>query len=82
MILTMKTETKVTSKGTTTIPEELRNAAGIVPGTILTWELRKDGIFARRKPGVLNALQKHIQSRAGTWNGKLSGAELLKRTRP
>ena len=30
----MKTETKVTSKGTTTIPEELRKQAGITAGTV------------------------------------------------
>jgi bifunctional DNA-binding transcriptional regulator/antitoxin component of YhaV-PrlF toxin-antitoxin module len=77
----MKDETVVTSKGTTTIPEALRKNAGIVPGTILSWELREDGIFARRKPGTLNAHQKHIQARAGTWDGKISGVELLKRTR-
>ena len=78
----MKSETVVTSKGTTTIPEALRRDAGIGPGTILSWELRKDGIFARRKAGTLNSLQQHIQRRAGTWKGKLSGVELLKRTRP
>jgi bifunctional DNA-binding transcriptional regulator/antitoxin component of YhaV-PrlF toxin-antitoxin module len=78
----MKTETVVTTKGTTTIPESLRKDAGIVPGTVLAWELREDGIFARRKAGSFNALQKHIQARAGTWKGKISGVELLKRTRP
>jgi len=77
----MKTETIVTSKGTTTIPEALRKSAGIAPGTVLAWELRGDGVFARRKTSALNSHQKHIHSRAGTWDGKLSGAELLKRTR-
>ena len=33
------------------------------------------------KPGV-NAMQNHILSRAGTWNGDISGVELLRRTRP
>ena len=78
----MKLETVVTSKGTTTIPESVRKDAGIAPGTVLTWELRADGIFARRKDSALNTLQKHIQARSGTWKGKLSGVELLKRTRP
>src|SRR2546423_9062296 len=36
----MKAETRVTSKGTTTIPEELRKRVGIGPGTILIWEFR------------------------------------------
>lgn len=78
----MKTETKVTSKGTTTIPEELRKRAGIGPGTVLSWELRGEGVFARRKSDSPNSLQQHIRARAGAWKGKISGAELLNRTRP
>jgi AbrB family looped-hinge helix DNA binding protein len=61
----MTTETKVTIKGTTSIPKELRKRAGIFPGTILIWELKDNGIFARRKPAAPNAMQKHIQLRAG-----------------
>lgn len=78
----MKTETKVTSKGTTTIPEELRRRAGITAGAVLVWEFRDQGVFARVKAGVPNALQRHIRVRAGAWAGKISGVELLKRTRP
>lgn len=78
----MKTETKVTTKGTTTIPENLRKRAGISPGTVLTWEFRDHGVFARPKAGVPNAMQRHIRARAGAWQGKISGLELLKRTRP
>lgn len=78
----MKSETRVTSKGTTTIPEELRKRAGIAPGTVLTWEFRDQGVFARRKAGTPNAMQRHIRARAGAWKGKISGIELLKRTRP
>jgi hypothetical protein len=29
-----------------------------------------------------NAVVAHIKARAGTWNGAVSGVELLKRTRP
>ena len=78
----MKAETRVTSKGTTTIPEELRKRVGIGPGTVLTWELRDHGVFACRKADTPNALQRHIRKRAGAWKGKISGVELLKRTRP
>ncbi len=77
----MKSETKVTSKGTTTIPEELRKRAGITTGTVLTWQFRDDGVFARPKAGMPNALQRHIRARAGAWAGKISGVELLRRTR-
>lgn len=82
MNLTVKTETKVTSKGTTTIPEEFRKQVGITTGTVLTWELRDQGVFARPKKGLPNAMQRHIRARAGAWHGKISGVELLKRTRP
>jgi bifunctional DNA-binding transcriptional regulator/antitoxin component of YhaV-PrlF toxin-antitoxin module len=82
MILTVKTETKVTSKGTTTIPEYLRKQAGISAGTVLGWEFRDNGIFARPKLKVPNSMQRHIRTRAGAWKGKISGVELLKRTRP
>jgi bifunctional DNA-binding transcriptional regulator/antitoxin component of YhaV-PrlF toxin-antitoxin module len=77
----MKTETKVTSKGTTTIPEDLRKLAGITVGSVLTWEFRDRGVFARPKTDVPNAMQRHIRSRAGAWKGKISGVKLLKRTR-
>lgn len=33
------------------------------------------------KPGV-NSMQNHILARAGTWDGDISGVELLRRTRP
>ena len=39
-------------------------------------------IVVRKKPGVLNEAQRHIRARAGSWDGVLSGAELLRRTRP
>ena len=78
----MKTETKVTSKGTTTIPEGLRKRVGITTGTVLTWELRDLGVYARPKTEIPNAMQQHIRAHAGGWRGKISGVELLKRTRP
>ena len=78
----MKTETKVTSKGTTTIPEGLRKRARIGTGTVLVWEFRDQGVFARPKAGTPNAMQQHIRRRAGAWQGRISGLELLKRTRP
>jgi bifunctional DNA-binding transcriptional regulator/antitoxin component of YhaV-PrlF toxin-antitoxin module len=78
----MKTETKVTSKGTTTIPEDLRKLVGITAGTVLSWEYRDKGVFARPKTSSLNAMQRHILARAGAWKEEISGVELLKRTRP
>jgi bifunctional DNA-binding transcriptional regulator/antitoxin component of YhaV-PrlF toxin-antitoxin module len=77
----MKIQTIVTSKGTTTIPKELRRRAGISKGTILNWELRDRGVFATPNAETLKPMQRHIRTRAGAWAGKISGVELLKRTR-
>jgi len=75
-------DTVVTEKGTTTIPQEIRRALGIAPGTVLEWSIRGDALQARKKPGVLNELQRRIRERAGSWDGPVSGKELLRRTRP
>lgn len=79
----MATETVVTSKGASPIPHKIRRKAGISPRTILSWTLRDDGmIVVCKQAGALNAAQRHIRARSGTWDGKVSGAELLRRTRP
>ena len=75
-------ETVVTEKGTTTIPNPIRRALGIAPGTVLQWAVHGQVVEARKKPGVLNEFQKHIRERAGSWDGRISGKELLRRTRP
>lgn len=75
-------DTVVTGKGTTTIPQEIRRALGIAPGTVLEWSVRGDAIEARKKPGILNEVQRRIRERAGSWDGHVSGKELLRRTRP
>jgi bifunctional DNA-binding transcriptional regulator/antitoxin component of YhaV-PrlF toxin-antitoxin module len=79
----MTDETIVTSKGTSTIPLAIRRKVGIGTGTIISWTLEDDGqIVVRKKSGALNEAQRHIRTRAGQWDGKISGAELLRRTRP
>ncbi len=75
-------DTIVTVKGTTTIPLAIRRQLGIEAGALLSWTVRDGVIEARKKAGALNALQRHIRDRAGTWDGKLSARELLRKTRP
>ncbi len=75
-------DTIVTIKGTTTIPLGIRRQLGIEAGTLLSWSTRDGVIEARKKAGALNAIQRHIRDRAGTWDGELSASELLKKTRP
>ena len=79
----MDEETVITSKGTSTIPLAIRRKVGLGTGTVVTWTLEDEGrIVVRKKPGGLNEAQRHIRARAGQWDGALSGAELLRRTRP
>lgn len=79
----MTVETVVTRNGASTIPLEIRRKTGIGAGTIIQWTLEPDGrIVLRKKPGELNVAQRHIRARAGGWQGRISGVELLRRTRP
>ncbi len=75
-------ETVLTSKGTTTIPLEIRRQLGLVTGSRLVWQVRNGLIEARPSHQERNAMQAHILARAGKWDGYVSGEELLKRTRP
>ena len=40
------------------------------------------GNYVRNDPAARNAMVEHIRARAGTWDGDISGEELLRRTRP
>ena len=74
-------DTVLTSKGTTSIPAAIRQAAGLLPGSRIAWEFEGGEIRARRREGGANKAQTHIRKYAGTWQGHCSGAELLRRTR-
>jgi bifunctional DNA-binding transcriptional regulator/antitoxin component of YhaV-PrlF toxin-antitoxin module len=82
----MASETVVTSKGNSPIPPKIRRQAGIRSSTVINWTLRSDGVIvltvARKENGTANEAQRHIRSRSGKWDGKVSGTELLRRTRP
>lgn len=78
MIHTMKLDTIVTTKGTTTIPEPYRKELGISTGTIMSWEIQGGRLVGIKKAGAENALQSHIRKYSGTWKG---ASKVLKRTR-
>jgi AbrB family looped-hinge helix DNA binding protein len=44
----MSETTKVTDKGQTTIPKEIRDRFGIEPGDEVVWEVTDDGVILRR----------------------------------
>jgi hypothetical protein len=82
MTLAVRTkDTILTSKGTTSIPVAIRQAAGLFPGCRIAWEFEAGEIRARRREGGASKAQTHIRKYAGTWRGHCSGAELLRRTR-
>lgn len=67
---TLARELKAQAKSSKTSPSAvLRRAAA---------EYVRKGKSGRK----LNAMQEHLLSRAGTWDGDISGEELLRRTRP
>ena len=79
----MTYETVITSKGAGAIPAVIRRQAGIGPKTVLNWVLHPDGVIVVRKQVFSpEQVRKHIRAHSGTWEGEISGAELLRRTRP
>lgn len=45
----MSAITKVTTKGQTTIPREVRDALNVVPGDLIAWEVTPDGTATVRR---------------------------------
>lgn len=74
--------TVITSKGTTTIPQSIREQAGALPGARVEWSFSEGVIRGIVQVDGSNRLQRRIRQLAGTWDGHVSGAELLRRTRP
>jgi len=45
----MAATSKITAKGQTTVPQDIRDALGAKPGDALMWELQADGRVAVRR---------------------------------
>ena len=72
MILTVKTkDTVLTSKGTTSIPAAIRQAAGLFPGSRIAWDFEGGEIRARRREGGASKAQTHINSPAASFGFSL-----------
>jgi len=56
-------------------------AAKTSPSAVLR-RAAADYVRKNKSGAKLNAMQEHLLSRAGTWDGDISGEELLRRTRP
>ena len=61
---------KITAKGQTTIPADIRAALGVGPGDLLAWDIAADGIARVRqvRPIDLEYL-KAIEGTLTEWNG-------------
>lgn len=63
---------KITAKGQTTIPQEIRSALNVKPGDLLMWEIEKDGSARVRRVQPLDI--DYLRALEGTlceWNGPL-----------
>lgn len=61
---------KITSKGQTTIPREVRDALHVAPGDLITWDVAADGTARVRKAQPLD--QEYLRSLEGNlseWSG-------------
>jgi AbrB family looped-hinge helix DNA binding protein len=47
--MTMTTIAKITAKGQTTIPQEVRVALNVKPGDLLAWEVGENGVVRVRR---------------------------------
>jgi len=41
-------KSRVSSKGQVTVPAEVRNRLGLQPGTVVTFEIRENGVLLRK----------------------------------
>jgi len=62
---------KITAKGQTTIPQDVRAALRVAPGDLIAWELGADGSATVRRVQPLDI--EYLQSLQGTlseWSGQ------------
>jgi antitoxin PrlF len=78
VLLASITGVRVTQKGQVTIPQPVREALGIRPGSEVRFELDRKG--ARLVTGVERA-EEQIDAMVGAGDGKLSTDEILALTR-
>jgi antitoxin PrlF len=66
----MVTVAKITAKGQTTIPRDIRAALQVAPGDLIAWEVAADGtaIVRRLQPMDLDYLRA-VEGTLSEWNG-------------
>ena len=65
----MATISKITTKGQTTVPREVRAALKSKPGDLLAWDIEKDGrVAVRRIQPVDVEYLKAVEATLSEWN--------------
>lgn len=65
----MPAVSKITAKGQTTVPQEIRTALNSKPGDLIAWEVESDGRVAVRRIQPLDAeYLKAVQETLSEWH--------------
>lgn len=63
--------TKLTSKGQTTIPKQVRESLGLSTGDALTFEIREGEVIVRKLPSVDLAWDRAVGTTLSEWHDSL-----------
>lgn len=64
---------KITAKGQTTVPKEVRTALGLSPGDLIVWEVDADGTARVRRLGPMDT--EYLRALEGTLSEWASEAD-------
>ncbi len=66
----MSAVAKITAKGQTTIPQEIRAALHVVPGDLIAWEVDAEGVATVRRVQPLDLdYLRAVEGTLGEWSG-------------
>ena len=66
----MSAVAKITAKGQTTIPQEIRAALHVVPGDLSAWEVDAEGVATVRRVQPLDLdYLRAVEGTLGEWSG-------------
>lgn len=72
---------KITSKGQVTIPQEIREALGLLPETEVEWQIRGDVAVIRKRRGRNRRGRALVERMTGRGNVRMTTDEILALTR-
>lgn len=72
---------RITSKGQVTIPQEIREAAGFLPGTEIEFALGDDGVVRLMHPGGTSPIATAVSRLRGRAQAGLTTEEIMALTR-